>query len=301
LAAGFAVETLMLIVSAVTYRHLLRRLGHDLACHTLLAVHLQRSAIGAISPVSGPTSVYVFLRLVKRRRVGTDDGLLTLALRSIAGQIAFVLLLVIALVAMGSGYLLPGLVAVVGIVAAAAVASRLRFVRAVGDAGWTERLPRWARGRVESFLRRARRHRLVPRDLTFPVTLAIVSRLGTFGILFASLHALNAPASPGVVLAAHFAAILACLAVPVFHGAGAAEAAATLALTRGGVPVEAAIGAVLIWRLLEFWLPIVLGLLLQLGAVLSSRRRSVLVPRPASRPPRRVPIGVPASARIRVG
>ncbi|MEA2597877.1 MAG: hypothetical protein QOF01_4346 [Thermomicrobiales bacterium] len=272
LVGGLAVEALILIAIALTYRSVLRRLGHSLSCPTLLVAHLQRTAIGAISPLSGPTSVYVFLRYVKRRRVGTDDGLLAIALRSIVAQAAFLLMLVVALGATGSAYALP-----IFVVLALAVVIPSRFVvRRTGNGSevdrpcWTARLPRWARERTESFVVRARRHRLAPTDLALPLVFAIATRLGAFGLLYAGLHALNTPASVGVVATAYCAGMIAYLAIPIFQGAGAVEAAAAMALTHGGVPAEAAIGAVLLWRLLEFWLPIALGLLLQVGSFASS-------------------------------
>jgi uncharacterized membrane protein YbhN (UPF0104 family) len=267
LVLGVAIETAILIVIALTYRTILRRLRHDLPGQTLLSAHLQRTAIGAVSPLGGPTSVYVFVRYVRRYRVSTDDALLTVALRSIAGQVAFVLLLVAALLATGSEFGLPGLAVLVAIGAAGLVVRRLRPFGPGPGSGWTDRLPAWARERTEQFRRRAHRHQLVPRDLALPLGLTIATRLGTIGILYASLHALGTSASFGLVATAYCAAMFAHLAVPIFHGAGAVETATAVALTHAGMETETAIGAVLLWRLLECWLPIGIGLLLQIGSV----------------------------------
>jgi phosphatidylglycerol lysyltransferase len=266
LAIGLAVEAAILLGIAMTYRVVMRRLRYDLSYPTLLAAHLQRTAIAAISPVSGPTSVYVFVRYVKRCRVPTDDALLTVALRSIAAQAGFVILLVLALAATGSAYAVPGFVALIGAGAATIVVSRPRFA---GGTGWINRLPIWARRRAEHFLHRASRHQLVPRDLALPLALATAARLGAIGILYASLHALGVSASLGLVATAYCAAMIACLAVPAFQGAGVVETATAVALKHGGVEAQTAVGAALLWRLLDFWLPIGLGLLLQVGAVLA--------------------------------
>src|SRR5215472_4228595 len=50
LIVGALVELLILLAIALTYRSILRRLGHHLSWQALLAAHLQRTAIGAISP-----------------------------------------------------------------------------------------------------------------------------------------------------------------------------------------------------------------------------------------------------------
>src|SRR5688500_15785611 len=97
IAVGIGIEALTVLVAGLAYHLLLRRLGYRLSCLTLASAHLQRCAAGAISPLSGPTSVYVLVQLLAQRRVPTPDGLLTVALRSAAGQIAFVLTLVVGL------------------------------------------------------------------------------------------------------------------------------------------------------------------------------------------------------------
>jgi len=269
LVAGVAIETASLIAIALTYRTILRRLRHDLPSQTLLSAHLQRTAIGAVSPVSGPTSVYVFVRYVERHRVSADDALLAVALRSLAGQAAFVLLMVAALLANGSEYGLPGLALLVAFSAAGLVVRRVRHVSSGPGSGWTDRLPGSVRERTEQFRQRAHRNQLVPRDLALPLGLTVAARLGTIGILYASLHALGIPASISMVASAYCAAMFAHVAVPIFHGAGVVETATAVALTHAGMEAQTAIGAVLLWRLLECWLPIAIGLLLQIGAVAS--------------------------------
>ncbi len=296
LVAGLVVEAGILFGIALTYRVVMRRLKYDLSCPTLLAAHLQRTAIGAISPVSGPTSVYVFVRYVKRHRVPTDDALLTVALRSIAAQVGFVIMLVAALVATGSRYAIPGLVALAGVMAVAMIVPRLRIGGDDKRAGWIDRLPGWARERTEQFRRRARRHRLVPRDLAGPLALATAARLGTFGILYASLHALGVPASMGLVATAYCAGMIAAFAVPIFQGAGVVETATAVALTRSGVDAETAFGAALLWRLLEFWLPIAIGLLLQVGSMAARWSLASATPVPRSGVSRPVPAMVAASS-----
>jgi hypothetical protein len=75
IAVGIGIEIVTIVTSALTYRLLLRRLGHCLPCLTLAGAHVRRAALGTIFVLSGPASVYVFVRILKQWRVPTDDGL----------------------------------------------------------------------------------------------------------------------------------------------------------------------------------------------------------------------------------
>src|SRR5262245_24382014 len=80
-AVGVGLELSSVAAAALIYRLLLRRLGYLLPAFALASVHLQRCAAGAVSPLSGPTSVYVFLQFLGRHRVPAHDGLLTIGVR----------------------------------------------------------------------------------------------------------------------------------------------------------------------------------------------------------------------------
>lgn len=93
----------------------------------------------------------------------------------------------------------------------------------------------------------------------------VVLQLSMFGCqslaLLAILHSLGVDPQPLAVLAAYGLGLIASTFVILPGGGGAVEAALTLALTTQGVPVEAALGAAVIFRLLSFWLLLPLGLL----------------------------------------
>nr|WP_315986701.1 flippase-like domain-containing protein [Streptomyces sp. STR69] len=76
-----------------------------------------------------------------------------------------------------------------------------------------------------------------------------------------SLHALGADLSFVQVGAAYMAARLIANAAPVPGGLGALEAGLIAGLTALGVPAGAATSAVLVYRLLTFWLNVPLGAL----------------------------------------
>lgn len=79
--------------------------------------------------------------------------------------------------------------------------------------------------------------------------------------LLAVLYSLGVSVAPYAVLAAYGLALIASTFTVLPGGGGTVEAALTLALSVQGVPLESALGAAILFRLLSFWL------LLPLGAV----------------------------------
>lgn len=77
----------------------------------------------------------------------------------------------------------------------------------------------------------------------------------------AALHAVGAMPSLMLVLAVYVAAVAAAGMLPMPGGAGGLELALLAGLTEVGVPSASAAAAVLAFRLLTFWLPIIPGVL----------------------------------------
>ncbi len=78
-------------------------------------------------------------------------------------------------------------------------------------------------------------------------------------MLAASLQAVGQHPSLTTLLVARVGASLAILALPVFQGAGAVELTVIGALHAGGVPVADAIAATLLFRIGQFWAPLMIG------------------------------------------
>jgi glycosyltransferase 2 family protein len=270
IAVGVGLEACSVVAAAWIYSYLLGRLGYRLPGRSLASIHLQRCAAGAVSPLSGPTSVYVFVEYLGRRRVPTHDALLAVGLRSLAGQVASVLILVLGLALIRPAALLPlvgGAVATLA-VAATIFRSRPAVLPKARARLAVPRLPRVVRSLLMRLGERFRRHRLSPRDLAGPIAITVATRLGTVALLFASLRAVGVEASIGTTVVAYFAALLAHATLPIFGGAGLVESATVAALVQSGVPADLALAAALLWRLIDFWLPLGVGLVLHAGVLL---------------------------------
>jgi uncharacterized membrane protein YbhN (UPF0104 family) len=87
------------------------------------------------------------------------------------------------------------------------------------------------------------------------------------GVVVAVVHALDVPLPAGRVALAYLAASSAAVLLPTPGGLGSLDAALAWALTAAGAPAEASLSAVLGYRLLTVWLPLVPGLLVLAGLV----------------------------------
>jgi uncharacterized membrane protein YbhN (UPF0104 family) len=235
--------------------------------------------VGTVTPVGGPPSLYVYVRALGRRGVPTDDALVAAALRSAVGYAAFLLLLVPALALHRPS---APVVAAAGVLTAlfVAMALGLRLVLRGGDP--SVRWARWAPNRVVAFLARARSHGVRPADLARPLGLTFGVKLAGAAMLYAGLRAVGERPPPAAALVAYAVGVLCLTAAPLFGGIGVVEVAMAVTLGQLGVPGEAALGAALLCRLGELWLPLTLGLAVQaVGVVRRPVDAPVAIPVPA--------------------
>lgn len=87
------------------------------------------------------------------------------------------------------------------------------------------------------------------------------------GIVLAVVRALELPLPAGRVALAYLAASSAAVLLPTPGGLGSLDAALAWTLTAAGAPAAASLSAVLGYRLLTVWLPLVPGLLVLAGLV----------------------------------
>ncbi len=84
-----------------------------------------------------------------------------------------------------------------------------------------------------------------------------------FGVLsmWAALHAVHVDAGPATALVAYTVGTMLLMAAPIFQGLGLVEVSTIYLLdSRLGVPLPQAIGATILYRFVDVWLPVVLGI-----------------------------------------
>jgi uncharacterized protein (TIRG00374 family) len=257
------IQVFMLIFSGMTYKVILKRLGYSVPLPLMINAHMQRTTISTVTPGGGPASVFIFARFIAKRGVPAEDGLLTIAVRSLAVTITFIAVLIPGAAIDDS---LQGMI-IAGAGIAALIIGGIALWR--GNANnwktplaWSERLPSWAKGRIQGFIITFRDHGLKPVDLVPAIILTLLVRLTVVLVLYACLEALGVDPTFQTMIHTYFATILAGAVIPLFGGAGAVEAVSILTLTQAGIAGDVAIGATLLWRFIDLWIPVAIGLLL---------------------------------------
>ncbi|TXG84258.1 MAG: flippase-like domain-containing protein [Thermomicrobiales bacterium] len=260
---AIVIQAFMLIFSGLTYKVILKRLGYSVPLPMMVNAHMQRTTISTVTPGGGPASVFIFARFVAKRGVPAEDGLLTIAVRSLAVTITFIAVLIPGAAIDDS---LQGMI-IAGVGVAALVIGGIALWR--GNANnwetplaWSERLPGWAKSRIQGFITTFREHGLNPSDLVPAIVLTLLVRLTVVLVLYACLEALGVHPTFQTMIHTYFATIVAGAVIPLFGGAGAVEAVSILTLTQAGISGEVAIGATLLWRFIDLWIPVGIGLLL---------------------------------------
>lgn len=278
-AALIALEVVILALVALTYRSLLSRLGHRVRLIPLIGVHLQRVVVGTVAPIGGPSSMLVFVHSLHKRGVRPADALLTVSIKSVISNVAFLtLLLPVLLVQKPNGLLLAGTGGLVALVMVMAGALAMTLRKSKPPRWLIRRLPR----RGLRFVAQIRRHELSYGVLIGPFALMLATKLGGALMLFIGLRAVGFDTDFRAPLIAYVVGMVFMLVTPVFQGVGFVEVSMALALQRLGVPPAAAIGATLLCRVGELWLPLVAGIVLQLSETVSRRFGTTAGPLPSA-------------------
>ncbi|MGI8964402.1 MAG: lysylphosphatidylglycerol synthase transmembrane domain-containing protein [Thermomicrobiales bacterium] len=268
LLALIGLEVVILILVAGTYRSLLGKLGHHIKVDTLVGVHLKRVVVGTITPVGGPASMLVFVHALRNRGVRPVDALLAVSIKSVIGNIAFlILLLPVLFVQEPSPLLISGAAGLVLLVAIMAAILGLALRSTKPPQWFLSRLPR----KGLKLLAQVRLHDISVPRLAGPFALMMATKLAGVLMLFFSLRAVGHNTDIAVPLIAYVVGMVFLLVAPVFNGIGFVEVSMAVALQQLGVPPAAAIGATLLTRAGELWLPLAAGIAFQAFETLSSR------------------------------
>jgi uncharacterized protein (TIRG00374 family) len=123
--------------------------------------------------------------------------------------------------------------------------------------------PVWHESQVQKMVDELAHNRRLMVEQPARVLMLICLQLTIFTLhsvaLLAILHGLGVSIAPLAALAAYGLALIVSTYTLLPAGGGTVEAALTVALTVQGVPLEAAIGASVLFRLLSFWLLLPLG------------------------------------------
>jgi phosphatidylglycerol lysyltransferase len=267
----FAILTQAL--NGLKLQFLMRRLGCTVPYPEVASAQLQRQMILTVVPVGSAPSAVLFARRFARFGATTPIMLTALMLFSLLGHGSFVAVLipVFAWLAITGSLSTTVLIAGVALVVAVLVVSGvgLTTLRRGAIPAWAQRrLPQ----RVTGFIDEAIATGVPPRGLAAPFAIAVSVDLLGIGMLWTALRSLDAPSSLEIAAGGYVIGTLFLMIAPLFQGIGIVEITMAIALERLGVPTAQAFGATLLYRVGEVWIPLAVGIAIQIRAQEQLRR-----------------------------
>ncbi len=261
LAAVIVIEVLSIWSVAYTYKLTLNRLGHKASTAYQFDLHLQRTGVNFAAPFGGAATAYVYVERMKQAGVNRQDALLALIMRTLSVYGATVVVVVLTAALSGRPLFVIGAVA-----ALIAMVLALIYLARQGQGDWktiirwAKRLPQKIQHQLVDAIDQFKDHQLSPADFLGTVATTLLTRVCTLAMIYACVRAVGfSPDLYGIFLA-YVTSFVAARIVPVLYGMGAVEGSLTLSLQRSGVPADIAIGATLLFRFFDFFLPSLIGL-----------------------------------------
>jgi uncharacterized protein (TIRG00374 family) len=279
-----AAEAASILAFAASRRRLLQVSGRPPSRRAMAGITCAASAVSMSLPFAGTglATVYSY-RQFRRRGIDSATTGWTLAVSGIFSTSSLALLLVAGAIAGGEtvGAAVGFAGAAVYLVPGAAVLLAVRYGRVRGAlsrlvlraARGVSRLPHreasWARldsfpARLEGFLDRVASIRLPPRDYAAVFGLAVANWAADCGALALAIVATGQPVPWHSLLLAYGAGAAVGSTGLTPGGFGLVELAVAAALTAGGLSGSGALAAVLAYRIINFWLVILVGWIIML-------------------------------------
>jgi phosphatidylglycerol lysyltransferase len=275
LASALAMHTMYTVALSAIFA----TLGRRIPLRSALETYAERQTVATIVPFGALPSVVTLARRYGAFGVTANDAVYAVVLYSLLGHLSFLAFMAPTLVYLLTRGELTGVTALgalaflIILTGIATLATRL----ARGQS-----LPTWLQHRVPAsvpaFLAATRTHRVASGRLAAPFLCSLSADcLGAIAV-YAAIQAVGHDASIGTAAAGYVVGTLFLLIAPMFQGLGLVEVSMTIALQQLGVPVGHALGATLLFRLGEVWLPVVFGI------ALHARRQPRLLGLPARLP-----------------
>lgn len=249
---GMITQTLSLVIL---------RIGPRIPYIPALMTHAEREMVATVMPMGGAASYITLVSRFGIYGVTRNDAMLAVMLYSVIGHLSFIVVAIPAMALligqhnattpMLIGAVVVLAVALVVLAAVLAVLKGKRFPNTI-----EKRMP----GFVNEFREMAEATHIPRSALIAPFFLSLGADLLGVLSMWAALSAVRANTGMVTALVAYTVGTMLLLAAPVFQGLGIVEVSLIYLLQRLGVPLPQAIGATILYRFVDVWIPVILGI-----------------------------------------
>lgn len=280
IGALLAAALLLHALLAWTLASVVRLTGSKVPYTEAFITRAEREMVATTMPMGGIASWVVLVQRFGRYGVTPATAGLATLLYSVVGHLSFLMVVIPTLIWFSLSQESMTVVwvglAVVIVSVTAVIAITVLLLKGIT---LPERIERRLPDAVHSARDQIRSMTVRPSHLVPSLMISLMADLAGAAGVWIALHAVGEPSTIMVAMAAYVVGTLMLLAAPVFQGIGFVEASMTVAMQQMGVPLEQALAATLLYRVVDTWLPVVIGAAVQFRE--NDRIRGVLALVPA--------------------
>ncbi|WP_347157107.1 phosphatidylglycerol lysyltransferase domain-containing protein [Pontibacter chitinilyticus] len=256
---GLLLSVAYVFTQGLMYRYSFRALGQQVPLLSATQLFLKRNLVSVFLPAGGFSSLAFFTKSIEARGISRSQILLASTIFSFCGLVSVV---VVAIPALGYALLQNSLqgAEVLGFVfLLVLVGIFLYLFWSVSRKGWLYRLIVGRYPSAALVLDEMLQQQVNRRAVGYTILVSVVIEFIGVAHLYLALLALGLLPSLTAAFLGYVVMVILLIASPFLRGLGAIEVSVTFILGRYGYSVVEAATATLLFRLFEFWVPLLLG------------------------------------------
>lgn len=260
---GLGLVLLFIVVMGLMYRHSFRAIGKDISLATGMILYLKRNLVSVFLPAGVLTNMAFFNKEVEKREGVMKAEIYLASSIYTACSILSTLVIGIPVLIWLAFHNLANQQHYWGVILTGFILIIIAFI------SWDI----YAKGKVYQFIEKrfpavlsqiqfVRDQSFQRKELYFVLLLSIAIELIGVAHLYISMLAITGTASLGGAITGYSVVLLLLMSSPFLRGIGAIEVACTFLLTTYGFSEAAAISTTFLFRFFEFWIVLVIGVLI---------------------------------------
>lgn len=256
---GLVLTAAYVLLQAAMYVFGFRAVGGAIGWGEAVKLFVRRNLASVFLPAGGFTSLGLFTRELEERGERRTVIHFASTIYAIAGLVTVV---IVAVPVLGYLFLRHGLssdVALAFIALVVLIAALLWLVRSLTRQGWAARWAAKLDPSLGAVLEEMGQGHVKRGEVLKTLLASLAIELVGIAHLYVAMQALGLGSHWELAATGYVVAVLLLIASPFLRGLGAIEVSMTMVLVQYGMLEAQALGAVLLFRLFEFWLPLAWG------------------------------------------